>query len=161
MKYMIPALALCAALAACNQPAASGNNSAAPAADTATAMTAVKAAEAELLAAMKAKDAKRVAAAYASDAEIMNPGMAPGTAADMAKSFDDPAFALDFTNTRTDVAASGDFAYTRGTFNVTFTNPETKKVEAMSGNYVTVYKKQADGSWKAVQDIATPGPAKS
>jgi ketosteroid isomerase-like protein len=143
------------------EPAATGNNAAAPAADAATAAAEVKAAEAELLAAMKAKDAKRVTAAYASDAEIMNPGMAPGTGADMAKSFDDPAFTLDFTNTRTDVAASGDMAYTRGTFDVTFTNPETRKVEAMSGNYVTVYKKQADGSWKAVQDIATPGPAKS
>jgi ketosteroid isomerase-like protein len=24
---------------------------------------------------------------------------------------------------------------------------------------VTVWKKQEDGSWKAVEDIATPGPA--
>ena len=33
------------------------------------------------------------------------------------------------------------------------TNPKTKKPVTDKGKYVTVYKKQADGSWKAVADI--------
>jgi hypothetical protein len=33
------------------------------------------------------------------------------------------------------------------------TNPKTKKVLTEKGRYVTVYKKQADGGWKAVVDI--------
>jgi hypothetical protein len=27
-----------------------------------------------------------------------------------------------------------------------------------SGSYLTVYKKQSDGSWKAVEDFAAPDP---
>src|SRR5262249_33697728 len=150
----VPALALCIALAACNQPAA------APAADPAAAIAAIKAAEADLLAAFKAKDAKKVTEAYAPTADILNPGAPVQNLAEAAKILDDPAFTIDFTNTKTDVAASADLGYTRGTFKVTFTNPGTKKVETVEGNYVTVFRKQDDGSWKAVQDIATPGPEK-
>jgi hypothetical protein len=36
---------------------------------------------------------------------------------------------------------------------MTVTNPKTKKSSVDKGNYVTVYQKQADGSWKAVEDI--------
>jgi ketosteroid isomerase-like protein len=158
MKHVILTLALCVPLAACDKPAATANNTAAPATDTAAA-DAVKAAEDELLAGFKAKDAKKIVAAYAPDAEIMAPFAPPHGAADAAGDLKDPAFALTFNRTKTDV--SGDLAYTRGTFDITYTSPVTKKPESMSGNYVTVYKKQADGSWKAVQDIATPGPAKS
>ena len=44
------------------------------------------------------------------------------------------------------------------------TDPKTKKVLTVKGKYVTVFKKQADGGWKAVADIgnegARPSPAK-
>jgi ketosteroid isomerase-like protein len=47
---------------------------------------------------------------------------------------------------------------------MTMTDPKTKKVLTEKGRYVTVYKKQADGGWKAVVDIdsedAPPSPAK-
>jgi ketosteroid isomerase-like protein len=47
---------------------------------------------------------------------------------------------------------------------MTMTNPKTKKVLTEKGRYVTVYKKQADGGWKAIVDIdsedARPSPAK-
>jgi hypothetical protein len=43
------------------------------------------------------------------------------------------------------------------------TDPKTKKVLTGKGKYVTVYKRQADGGWKAVADIwnedAPPAPA--
>jgi ketosteroid isomerase-like protein len=32
------------------------------------------------------------------------------------------------------------------------TNPKTKKPATDKGKYLTVYEKQADGSWKAVAD---------
>ena len=160
MKHPVLALALCIPLAACNQPAAT-NNTAAPAADTAAAADAVKAAEADLLAAFKAKDAQKVIGHYAADAEIVVPGEAVRSAAQAAKDLGDPAFAIDFVNTRTDVAGGGDMAYTRGTFTVTYTDPGTRKPTSVSGNYVTVFKKFGDGSWKIVQDFSTPGPAKS
>jgi ketosteroid isomerase-like protein len=38
------------------------------------------------------------------------------------------------------------------------TDPVTRKPAAGSGSYLTVWKKQADGGWKAVEDFVTPGP---
>jgi uncharacterized protein (TIGR02246 family) len=152
MRYSILALAAFAPLAACN---------AAPA-DTGAAVAAVKAVEADMLAAYKARDAAKAASYYAADADIMVPNVAAyhgsTAAASMANDFKDPAFSISFTNTRTEVAASGDMAFTQGTFHVTYTNPATKQPGAMDGSYVTVFRKQADGGWKAVQDISTPGP---
>jgi ketosteroid isomerase-like protein len=46
---------------------------------------------------------------------------------------------------------------------MTMTDPKTKKVLTEKGRYVTVYKMQADGGWKAFVDIdsedAPPSPA--
>jgi len=35
----------------------------------------------------------------------------------------------------------------------------TSKPVDSTGSYLTVYKKESDGSWKAVEDFITPGPA--
>jgi uncharacterized protein (TIGR02246 family) len=154
MRYSILALALCAPLAACTQPAKP--------VDTAEAAKAVKAAEAEMLAAFKAKDAAKIASLYTPDAEVMVPFEPVVRGSDVAKStagdLKDPAFSIDFANTRTEVSNGGDMAFTHGTFTATYTNPATKQPGTMKGSYVTVFRKQADGSWKAVQDISTPGP---
>jgi ketosteroid isomerase-like protein len=48
--------------------------------------------------------------------------------------------------TKVEVARSGDLAYSTGTYAIT--NPAIDK-----GKFVDVWKKQADGSWKAVVDI--------
>jgi ketosteroid isomerase-like protein len=45
---------------------------------------------------------------------------------------------------------------------MTTTDPKTKKPVTDKGKYAEVYKKQADGSWKAVADMDssdTPLPA--
>jgi ketosteroid isomerase-like protein len=49
-------------------------------------------------------------------------------------------------------------AYARGKFDEQYTDPKTGKVMSDSGSYITVYKKQDDGSWKAVEDFATADP---
>ncbi|MES2445405.1 MAG: DUF4440 domain-containing protein [Pseudomonadota bacterium] len=154
MRYPVLTLALCAPLAACNP------NPAAPA-DTSAAIAAVKAVEADMLAAFKARDAKKAASFYTADADIMIPFKAVGRGGDsekaMAEDFKDPGFSIEFVNTRTEVAAGGDMAFTRGTFHVTYTNPATSKPDGLEGSYVSVFRKQADGGWKVVQDISTPG----
>ncbi len=159
MKHAILALALCAPLAACKAPAI--ENGSAPA-ETTAAATAVKAVEAELQAAFKAKDAAKVASFYAADADIMTPFLPPRRGADQEKAtagdFGDPAFGLDFVNVRTEVSPSGDMAYTRGTYTVTYTNPGNQQVATQKGGYLTVFRKTAEGGWKIVQDVATPGP---
>ena len=160
MKYAVLALAPCVPLAACNAPAI--QNGATPAESTAAADT-VKAVESELQAAYKAKDAAKIASFYTADADIIVPFQAPHLGVDQAKTstadLADPAFALDFTNARAEVAPGGDMAYTRGTYTVTYTNPGNKEVATQAGNYVTVFRKTAEGGWKIVQDIATPGPS--
>jgi ketosteroid isomerase-like protein len=53
---------------------------------------------------------------------------------------------------RADVARSGDLGYTSGAYEMTFNDPAGKTVSD-KGKYVTVWKKQKDGSWKVLLDI--------
>jgi ketosteroid isomerase-like protein len=64
----------------------------------------------------------------------------------------DPNFSLNFQSTRAMASKSGDMVYSQGTYTMTATNPKTKKPVTDHGKYLTVYTKQADGSWKAVAD---------
>jgi uncharacterized protein (TIGR02246 family) len=107
-----------------------------------------------------AKDTNKILAHYADDAILIVPGGpstsgkdAIGTA--LKEMVADPAMALKFHAAKVDVAKSGDLAYTQGTYTLTFTDPQTKHIINDHGSYVTTYRKQPDGSWKAVADIAT------
>lgn len=156
MKRLIIAIAL--PIAGCGAPAI--QNSAAPASDKASGE--VLAVEGRLLAAYKAKDAAKVATFYASDAELTGPFKAPLSGADQQKAsaagFADPAFAFDFVNARTEVSPGGEMAYTRGSYTVRYTHPGTGEAATQRGHYLTVFRKTAEGEWKIVQDMATPGP---
>ncbi|MGE5722072.1 MAG: YybH family protein [Sphingomonadales bacterium] len=154
-------LALCVSLAGCNR-ADTGNaaGNAAGAVDTAAIADTIKQMEQRELQDFGTKDPNRIVAFYAEDATVMLPGAAAMTGRDailkgLGDTVKDPAFKLDFSNAKTEVAAAGDMAYTRGSYTVTYTNPQ-KKVVTEKGSYVTVFKKQSDGGWKAVEDINTP-----
>ena len=108
-------------------------------------------------------DGAALAANYAGDAAIANPGTALVTGSEAIKRATagfaaDPNLKIEFSADRIQVAESGDLAYSRGHYSMTATDPETKKPASGSGSYLTIYKKQADGSWKAVEDFITPGP---
>jgi uncharacterized protein (TIGR02246 family) len=119
-----------------------------------------------------ARSAGKIASYYAGDAVLMAPGMPPATGADAILSatkqmLTDPALSLTFQTKRVDVAKSGDIAFSQGTYRMTMTDPVTHQMIKDQGSYVTTYRKQPDGSWKAVEDIATsetppapPAPAK-
>jgi uncharacterized protein (TIGR02246 family) len=159
---MIPIVAFAFAAGACQQRDAANDQAGGEAAMNAGAdadtLTAVKAAEQGMLKAFQAKDAAALTSHYASDAVLALPGRTVKGSEAIGKAneedFKDPAFKLSFTNERAD--ASGDIAYTSGSFQVTYTDRQTKQVVNGTGTYVTVFKKQADGSWKAVADVATP-----
>jgi uncharacterized protein (TIGR02246 family) len=107
-----------------------------------------------------AKDADKIAAYYADDAVLMVPGGPVSSGKDairaaMKQMVSDPAMSLTFQASKVDVAKSGDLGYTQGSYKLTVTDPVTHKVINDHGSYVTTYRKQADGSWKAVADIAT------
>ncbi len=55
--------------------------------------------------------------------------------------------------TSIEVSRGGDLAYVIGVYTAASTDPKTKKVTEEKGRYVTVYEKQADGSWQGVVNI--------
>jgi uncharacterized protein (TIGR02246 family) len=107
-----------------------------------------------------AQDADKLASHYADDAVLMVPGMPAVSGKDaihtaLKQMASDPALSLKFQASRVDVAKSGDLAYTQGSYTMTVTDPQTKQIINDHGSYVTTYRKQPDGTWKAVADIAT------
>ena len=62
-----------------------------------------------------------------------------------------PGFSVEWTVTSAEVAASGDMGYTLGTFVFQATMPDGSTITD-PGKYTTIWKKQADGSWKVVAD---------
>ena len=112
----------------------------------------------EMLTAFEAKDAAKVNSYYAPDAIIATagrPAAKDGRAVSKAIMDDlaDPNFKMSLSHEKTEVAASGDLAYRRGSYKITATNPQTKQAEHSAGTYLTVFRKHANGSWKVVEDF--------
>lgn len=154
-------LALTLALAACT-PAAT-TTATAPAVDKAAIESALRAGETQWNADWAARDAAKIAAHYASDADLHVPGMGLMHGADAIKTalqgaLSDQHFTLSFATDKVGVSDGGDLAYTEGHYTQSSTNARTHHVDTETGSYVTVYQKQADGSWLAVQDINAAGP---
>lgn len=114
-----------------------------------------------------AKDLDRFLGFYADDASVFEPNQPVKTGkeairADLTKFLATPGLTMNFQTVKVEVARSGDIAYTYGTYTSSKTGPKGKPVED-KGKYVTVYKKQPDGKWKAVADIDNsdlPAPSK-
>jgi uncharacterized protein (TIGR02246 family) len=111
----------------------------------------------------KSQDLEGLLGHYADDAYFVAPGVKPATGSTeirqvYAKALADQAFVVTFASDKIDVAGSGDLAYARGHFSEKYTDPKTQKVMTDSGSYMTVYKKQSDGSWKAIEDFAAADP---
>jgi uncharacterized protein (TIGR02246 family) len=146
-------LLLCAALAAL----LTGCATTAP--DTREAdLKAIKDTETAWVSDAATKDPTKFAAHYSDDGSVLLPNEPIVTGKDnilaaVKPMMADPNFALQFQPTKADVAKSGELGYTQGTYTMTMTDPKTKQPMTDKGKYVTVYRKQADGSWKAVSDI--------
>lgn len=107
---------------------------------------------------MPDKNVTKMVGHYTSDAVVMGSGMAAAKGPAAIRSlfsdmFSDPNLAVQFATDKVEVADAGDMAVTRGTYNMTMSDPATKKPINDKGSYVTVYHKQTDGSWKASLDI--------
>jgi uncharacterized protein (TIGR02246 family) len=118
---------------------------------------AVKDLEAAWVKDMAAKDPAKWAAYFTDDGAGLYPGAPTVTGKDALKAaiapmLADPNFALTFASTKAAASKGGDMVYSYGTYTLTMTNPKTKKPMTDHGKYMTVYMKQADGSWKAVAD---------
>jgi ketosteroid isomerase-like protein len=158
MRKAFVATMICAsaALGGCKQHAN------APAADTAAIADQIRQMEAQWVKDYAAHDAGKATAHYAPDAALMPAGMARMTGpkaigAGLKGLVGDPNFQLSFASDKVEVAKSGDLAYTRGSYSLRTTDPKTHQPKTETGSYITTYKKQPDGSWKAVDDMAAPG----
>ena len=148
-------------LAAC-KPAA--DKAAAPTTDKAAVEQAIRDKEAGWMAAYNKHDAAALTAQYEDDAGLASNGAPLMTDVAGRKKFLEsfaalPDLKVDFASDRIIVADSGELASSRGHYSVTWTDAATKKPMAESGSYLTVYRKAADGSWKAAEDFTTPGAA--
>ncbi|MCA1661613.1 MAG: SgcJ/EcaC family oxidoreductase [Novosphingobium sp.] len=155
LKSNVLAAAAMVALAGCQQ--AGGK------VDTAAIENQLKQAEARWNRAYAAHDGAALAGMYADDAVLANPGAPPvsgidGIRKETAAFAADPKLQVKFASDRIRVAASGDLAYTRGHYTMTMTDPATNKPAHSRGSYLTVWQKQPDGEWKAIEDFVTPGP---
>lgn len=97
----------------------------------------------------------------AEDASVIrSAGTITGRAAirdEMSKAFADTAFSLRWEPLQSDIGAAGDLGYTNGRYEARFR--DAKGNAAMrTGRYLTIWKKQADGSWKVVRDIGVQDP---
>ena len=143
------------------------NAGSAGAVDTNAIVTAIKADEKAWSDEFQAKprNLEALVAHYADDAFFLAPGTKPATGMTeirsvYAEGLNDPNFNIHFAADKVEVAQAGDLATSQGRFEETYTDPELKKPVKVSGSFLTVYKKQADGSWKAVQDWAVADPGK-
>jgi uncharacterized protein (TIGR02246 family) len=131
--------------------------------DTTAEEQAIRAKETAWMAAYNRHDAAGLASQYEDGGSLASAGTPLMTDTAARRAFldgfaADPALKVDFASDRIIVARSGDLASSRGHYSFTYTDPNTKQPKSESGTYVTVYRKAADGSWKAVEDITTPGP---
>lgn len=148
-------LILCTGLAACTASKPQPVN-------TAKIIDTIKADEVRSNADWAAHDVAKIVSFFAPRASVILPG-APimhGTAAlttGIGQNLNDPNFTLTFASNRVLVAKSGDLAVARGTYKQSGT--VNGQAVTTAGTYVTVFRPQPDGSWKAQWDIVTPGPA--
>jgi uncharacterized protein (TIGR02246 family) len=107
--------------------------------------------------AAEAKDVEKFLSFYSDDATVYSPGAPAMSGADARRKFWSEAFGLPeiqvkIATTKIEAARSGDIAYETGTFEESFKDPKGKPVN-VTGKYVVVWKKQANGQWKAIVDI--------
>jgi len=108
-------------------------------------------------------DVERIVAYWADDARIYPPNMpiVEGKAAIRAfvtGSLGVPGFSISWEPLEAVVSSDGRYGYTTGTNSVTA--PDARgKLATTPGRYVTVWRKEPDGSWRCVIDFWNGAPA--
>lgn len=103
------------------------------------------------------KDLEKTLSFYAPEAQYLAAGRpAAWTAAERRRYWTEdyatPGFSSDEKTTTIEVARSGDLAYQRGTYVLRTQDGKGKSTQS-TGKFVVVWRKQSDGTWKAIIDI--------
>ncbi len=106
-------------------------------------------------AAAVARDVERVASFYADDAIAYPPNEPVALGKNAARAvwarfFEIPSFEISWKTTHAQV--TGDLGFTSGTYTDSFKGDDGALVKEQ-GKYLCVWKRQADGSWKAIHDM--------
>ncbi len=73
--------------------------------------------------------------------------------------WDEPGYSLTWEPKRAELFKSGKMGNTSGRWTYRGKNDKGENI-TLHGDYLTVWQKQADGSWKVIYDGGTPDPAK-
>lgn len=100
------------------------------------------------------KDPEKFLSYFAPDASAYPPGIpvavgAPAIGEAFSKMAAMPGFSVSWTPAKASVSATGDLAYTTGTYDMTMAGASEK------GKYVTVWKKQSGGGWKVAEGTSS------
>jgi len=77
-----------------------------------------------------------------------------------AEGFQDPNWSITWAPVYAEASTSGDLGYTTGSFEIHAKSADGAPV-VRTGSYVTIWRKQPDGSWKVALDIGNFAPVKS
>jgi ketosteroid isomerase-like protein len=96
---------------------------------------------------------------FAADGSIIQPGVGElrgrESLRDFMSALDDPDVTLSWEPDRADIAASGDLGWTTGHYLSESRDADGVRSRA-TGLYVSIWRLQADGSWKVVMDLGNP-----
>lgn len=76
----------------------------------------------------------------------------------MSDTFSDPTAKLVWWPVSARISESGDLGYTIGRYEARKSNPDGTVSVRATGRYITIWRKQADGSWKVELDTGHPDP---
>ena len=107
-------------------------------------------------------DVTKTVSYWADDAILMSPGQPVLKGKDAIKkmveeSFKMPGFRISWEPQNVVVSESGDMAYIIEDSQMAYSDSTGKSI-IQNSKAVTIWRKQADGSWKNVVDISTPVP---
>ena len=111
------------------------------------------------------KDIEKILSYWAEDAFVMQEGQAPLKGKQQIRqmveeSFKMPGFSISWEPQTVEVSDNGDMAYLIENSKVSF-NDSTGKTVTINNKAVSIWRKQADGSWKNAVDISTADPSQN
>lgn len=117
----------------------------------------IRVADQQWLRVFAAKDLKNSAAFCTADGSVLAPNAPIATGHEAIRKlfsgfFALPDFKISWKPSRIQAANSGELGYSSGAYQMGFTDPSGRAISDR-GKYVTVWKKQKDGSWKVLLDI--------
>jgi len=118
---------------------------------------AVLAADAAWLKVYAAKDLEKSVAFFHEEGSMLPPNAPIATAKDaltklIGGAFAIPDYKLSWHANKVGVARSGELGYTSGTYDLSFKDASGKTISDR-GKCLTVWKQEADGSWKVLLDM--------